>query len=89
MAETKVLLFHKDASVLRKLSQSLSGSQYSIISSSDLQYTLELARQEHPQFLIWGDALNTQTKKAIRTLKQTEPGAGLSIIAVEDSNHAE
>ena len=63
MAETKVLLFHKDTSVLRKLSQSLGGSQYSIISSSDLQYTLELARQEDPQFLIWGEALNTQTKK--------------------------
>ncbi len=89
MAETKVLLFHKDSSVLKKLSQSLSGSQYSIISSSDLQYTLELARQEHPQFLIWGDPLNTQTKKAIRTLKQTEPGVELSIIAVGDSNHAE
>ncbi len=89
MAEIKVLLFHKDSSTLKKLSQSLSGSQYSIISSSDLQYTLELARQEHPQFLIWGDPLNTQTKKAIRTLKQTEPGAELSIIAVGDSNYAE
>jgi len=89
MAETKILLFHKDSSALKKLSQSLGGSKYSIISSSDLQYTLELARQEHPEFLIWGDALNTQTKRAIRTLKQTDPGAGLSIIAVEDSSHSD
>jgi len=89
MAETKVLLYNKDSSALKKLSQSLGDPQYSIISSSDLQYTLELARQEHPQFLIWGDALNSQTKKAIRTLKQTESGAGLSIIAVGDANHSE
>ena len=66
MAETKVLLFHKDSSTLKKLSQSLGGPQYSIISSSDLQYTLELAQQEHPQFLIWGDTLNAQTKKALK-----------------------
>jgi len=89
MAETKILLFHKDSSVLKKLSQSLGGSQYSIISSSDLQYTLELARQEKPEFLIWGDPLNAQTKKAIRTLKRTDPGIGLSVIAVGDSNHSD
>jgi PAS domain S-box-containing protein len=89
MAETKILLFHKDSSELKKLSQSLGGSQYSIISSSDFKYTLELARQEQPQFLIWGDELNTQTKKAIRTLKQTDSGLGLSIIAVGDANHSD
>ena len=89
MAETKVLLYHKDSSALQKLSRSLGGSQFSIISSSDLQYTLELARQEHPQFLIWGDELNAQTKKAIRTLKQSDLGETISIIAVGDSNHAE
>jgi PAS domain S-box-containing protein len=89
MAEIKILLFHKDSSALKKLSQSLGGSHYSIISSSDLQYTLELARQEHPQFLIWGDTLNAQTKKAIQTLKRSDSGAALSVIAVGDSNSSD
>ena len=89
MAETKILLYHKDSTALKKLSQSLGGSQYSIISSSDLQYTLELVRQEHPHFLIWGDTLNAQTKKTIRTLKQTESDSGLSIFAVSDASHSE
>jgi response regulator RpfG family c-di-GMP phosphodiesterase len=86
MNGTKVLLFHKDKSVLQKLSQSLGSSNFSVISSSDISYTLELAKQEKPHFLIWGDELNNQSKNAIQLLKQTDAGSAVSIIAIADSN---
>ena len=86
MSESTILLYHKDASLLKRLSQSLGSFGLSVISSSDQQYALELARQEKPQFLIWGDALNLQTKKTLRSLKQSEVGEELSIIAVGNAN---
>ncbi len=86
MAESTVLLYYNDAVVLKRLSQTLGSFGLSVISSSDQQYALELARQEKPQFLIWGDALNLQTKKILRSLKQSESGQNLSIIAVGSAN---
>ncbi len=86
MAEAKVLLFHKDSKVLKNLSMALSGSNLSVMSSSDRKYTIELARQEKPHFLIWGGELNQQAKKSIRELKQSDIGDEISIIAAADTD---
>ena len=86
MAEAKVLLFHKDSKVLKTLSVALSNSNFSVVSSSDKKYTIELARQEKPHFLIWGGELNQQAKKAIRELKQSEIGDEISIIAAAENS---
>jgi len=82
MAAEKILVFHKDASVLKGLSQSLSSLGFSVISSSNVDYTLELAKQEKPHFLIWGDDLSLSAKKSLRGLKDSELGESLSIFAV-------
>ncbi len=82
MAAEKILVFHQDASVLKGLSQSLSSLGFSVISSSNIEYTLELAKQEKPHFLIWGDELSLKAKKSLRSLKDTDVGENLSILAV-------
>jgi len=84
MADQKILLYHKDSGVLRNLSQSLGSMGYSIISSSNYQYTMELAKQEKPNCLIWGDELNLQAKKSLRTLKDSEFGKHICIFALGD-----
>jgi len=82
MAAEKILIFHQDANVLKSVSQSLSSLGFSVISSSNVQYTLELARQEKPHFLVWGDELTLQAKKSLRALKDSEVGRNISILAI-------
>lgn len=85
MAQAKIILFHKNSEVLKKVSKSLGSGQFSVISSSNLKYAIELAQQEKPQFLIYGDSLTAQAKKELKNLKQSDSGAEISIIAVANS----
>ena len=82
MADQKILLYHKDSDILRNLSQSLGSLGFSIISSSNYQYTMELAKQEKPNCLIWGDELNLQAKKSLKSLKESDFGRQICIFAL-------
>ncbi len=82
MAAEKILVFHQDTTVLKGVSQSLSSLGFSVISSSNIQYTLELVRQEKPHFLLWGDELTLKAKKSLRALKDSDIGENLSILAI-------
>ncbi|TFH02377.1 MAG: PAS domain-containing protein [Calditrichales bacterium] len=85
MTSSKILLYHNDSEVLKRLSQALGNFGLSIISSSDKEYALELAMHENLEFIIWGEELNLEIKKALRDLKRTKNGEQVSIIAIGDT----